>query len=240
MENERVLPLRLFLIALTIATAALPARGGGGRFSIAAYGAITTSSKLFEHPNARDELIRGLYTPIDPVYGAGIDARTDIPAFGLRFGLGADVLTRTVSSSAPYTSPPVPIEDGYVAVPVELTAYFSIPVGGEKVDFYLGGGGGVYFGERRYTYAGVRAVTIDRNIQPGIHVLTGVEYALGDALALRSELKFRNVQLETTQRFPVTSTIYEGVTIPLPQDPFTSRVQIDGMNVSLGIVVRLP
>jgi hypothetical protein len=232
-------PLRLLMIALSIATAALPAWGGGGRFSVAAHGMLTTASKLFEHPNARDELIRGLYTPIDPVYGAGIDVRTDIPALGLRFGLGADVLTRTVSSSAPYTSPPVPIEDGYVAVPVELSAYFSIPVGGETVDFYIGGGAGVYFGERRYSFAGVRAVTVDRNVQPGIHVLTGVEYALGAVLALRSELKFRNIQLETTQQFPVTSTIYEGVTVPLPQEPFTSRVQIDGMSVSLGVVVRL-
>jgi opacity protein-like surface antigen len=231
-------PLRVLVIMLSIVAAALPAKGGGGRFSVAAFGGITTTSKLFANPDARDDIMRGTYTPIDPVFGAGLDVRTTIPALGLRFGLGAEYIARTVSSSAPNTSPAIPIEDGYAAVPVELTAYFSIPVGGEAVDFYLGGGVGVYLGERKYTYAGVEAETIDRNIQPGIHVLTGIEYSVGDALALRSEVKFRNIQLETTQQFPVTSTVYQGVTVPLTQDPFTSRVQVDGMYVSLGVVFR--
>jgi opacity protein-like surface antigen len=230
--------LRIQIVIVIIAAAALPARGGGGRFSVAAFGAITTTSKLFTNPNARDEIIRGTYTPIDPVAGAGVDARADVAALGLRFGLGAEYLAGTVSGTAPNTSPGIPVEDGYAAIPLELTAYFSIPVGGERLDFYLGGGMGVYLGERKYSYAGVEAETIDRNVQPGIHVLTGVEFAVAEAVALRSEIKFRNIQLETTQQFPVSSTVYEGVTVPLPQAPFTSRVQVDGMNLTIGVVVR--
>lgn len=230
--------LRVPIVIVFIVAAALPARGGGGRFSVAAFGAVTTASKLFANPNARDEILRGTYTPIDPVFGAGVDARIDVAALGLRFGLGAEYLAGTVSSSAPNTSPGIPVEDGYTAIPVELTAYFSIPVGGENVDFYLGGGMGAYLGERKYSYAGVDAETIDRNVQAGIHVLTGVEIAVAGAVALRSEIKFRNIQIETTQQFPAPSTVYEGVTVPLPREPFTSRVQVDGMNLTIGVVVR--
>ena len=228
------------LLTLGIPSAALPSQGGGGGVSASAFGSITTASKLFANPNARDEIIRGTYTPIDPAWGAGVDLRAALPSFGLTFGLSAEYLTGSVTSSAPNTVPAVPIEDGYAAIPVELSAYFSIPVGGEQVNFYLGGGMGVYLGERKYTYAGVEARTIDRNIQPGIQVLTGIEYALGDALALRSEIKFRNVQLETTQEFPAPSTVFGGTTVPLPQGPFTSRVQVDGMNLTLGVVWRIP
>ncbi|HLF15658.1 MAG TPA: hypothetical protein VI932_12305 [Bacteroidota bacterium] len=231
---------RVLIVMLLFGVPAAHAGGGTHRYSVSISGSLTTSSKLFLNPNARDELIRGSFSPINSVFSFGADARRDLPALGLRIGLGAEYISRTIISAVPNSPNTIPIEDGYSAVPVELTGYFSIPVGGESFDFYMGGGGGIYFGERTYRYAGVDAVTLDRSIMPGIHVLTGLEYLVDGRFSMRTELKFRNVQLETVQKFPVFSTVYEGTTVPLPQDDFTSRIQIDGMHISLGLVYRIP
>jgi hypothetical protein len=100
----------------------------------------------------------------------------------------------------------------------------------------MGGGAGIYFGERRYTYAGVGAVTVGRHVSTGIHVLTGLEYAMTGRFSLRTELKFRSVQLETVQEFPDPVTVYDGTTVPLPSGLLSSRIQVDGMQFSLGVV----
>jgi hypothetical protein len=226
---------RLMLVVL-LCLSAPDARAGEHRWSVSLYGDLITASKLFPNPNARDDIIRGSFSPIDPVYGLGADLRCDVPALGVMLGLGAEYIAGSFTSAVPNTQVPIPIEDGYLAVPVELTGYFTIPVGGERVGITMGGGAGVYFGERRYRYAGVDAVTLDRHVTPGIHVLTGVEYRVDERFSLRTEIKFRNAQLETDQEFPAASAVYEGVTVPLPQGRFSSRVQVDGMHLSLGVV----
>jgi hypothetical protein len=225
------------LIVLLPGTAA---SAGPGRWSVSVHGALTTASKLFPNSNARDEFTRGTFSPIDAVFGVGADARGDFPGTGLRLGIGAEYITASVSSTVPNTATPIPVEDGYTAIPVELTGYFTIPVGGDRLDFYMGGGAGIYFGERKYSYAGVGAVTLDRSAIPGIHVLSGLEYLADGPFSVRAEVKFRSIQLETVQKFPVSAAVYGGTTVPLPQDAFTSRIQIDGMHVTLGVAFRIP
>ena len=232
--------VRVMIIVSLFAIDGPDACAAGFRFSTSLSGSITSSSKLFANPHARDDVIRGLFSPINSVFGIGADARVEIPMTGLKLGLGAEYLSTTVAGTVPNASITIPVEDGYYAIPVELTAYFSIPIGGEKFDFYMGGGAGIYFGERVYRYAGVGAETIGKNLSPGIHILTGLEYLVGPGLAIRTEFKFRTVQLESVQEFPTFSTVYGGATVPLPQGEIVSRVQIDGMQFSLGVAYRFP
>ncbi len=232
--------LRMMIIVSFIGIPAGDAAAAGYRFSMSLSGSFTSSSKLFANPHARDDVIRGIFSPINSVFGVGADIRGDFPVSGLRLGLGAEYLSRSVSSTVPHASVTIPVEDGFSAIPVELTGYFTIPIGGDRLDFYMGGGAGVYFGERSYTYAGVTAVTLERNLSSGIHVLTGLEYQVESRVALRTEFKFRTIQLESVQRFPSPSTVYGGVTVPLPQGDIASRIQIDGMQFSLGVAYRFP
>jgi hypothetical protein len=167
-------PHRALIVILSFAFAAGAARGGDRRFSVSASGAVTTTSKLFTNPNARDDIIRGAYTPIEPVFSAGIDARTGLTSFGLRFGLGAEYIAGSLTTSVANTSGDVPVTDGYAAIPVERTAYFSVPVGGERIDFYFGGGAGVYFGERRYTVPLPRGRFASRAQVDGMNFSVGV------------------------------------------------------------------
>jgi len=77
-------------------------------------------------------------------------------------------------------------------------------------------------------------------LQSARHVLSGLEVRLAGRFALRTELKFRNIQLETSQRFSAAVAVYRETTVPLPQEILRSRIQIDGMNLVAGIVYRLP
>lgn len=226
----------LICCLLILQLAAVPSRAGDRPWSVSILSSITTSSKLFTNPNARDEFLRGEYSPIDGVPGLGADVRTEFPSIGLVLGVSVEYLRKHTPGSVPNAPSPIPVEDGYTAVPVELTGYFRIPVGGSAVDFYIGGGMGAYFGERDYRYAGVRAVTLSRKFNTGIHVLSGVEYRLTGSLGLRSELKFRTVELESVQSFPGQATVWNGTTVPLPAEPQPSRIQTDGMNLSLAVV----
>lgn len=213
---------------------------GEYNISVSVFGALTTSSKLFPNPNARDDFTRGRYSPINSVFSFGADIRGDIPPLGLALGISTEVISRSVHGSVPNSGGTIPIEDGYTAVPLELTGFFRIPVGGKSIDFYMGGGGGIYFGQRQYRYAGVEPSTLQKSLNFGIHVQSGLEIVLSGPIVLRTELKFRNIQIETSQRFTSAATIYNETTVPLPQETLHSRIQIDGMNLIAGIVYRLP
>lgn len=206
-------------------------------FSLAVYGSFTTSSKIFHHAGDPDELIRNQFYPVDDIFGAGIDLRRSIETIGIQIGINVDYISRSEKFNFPITSSrTVPASDGFTAIPVELSGYFIIPVGDENVQLYMGGGFGMYIGHRRYAIADVEAPALGKKMQTGIHIVSGVQYTVIPSLALRSELKFRNVQFETTNKFLQSSARYQGSTISLPQQPIVSRVNIDGMILTFGVV----
>ena len=201
------------------------------------YGSFTTSSKIFHHASDPDEFVRNQYFPVDHIFGAGIDLRRSIESIGIQLGINVDYISKSEQFNFPVTtSRTVPASDGFIAIPVELSGYFIIPVGDELVQLYMGGGIGMYIGHRRYAIADVEAPALGKQVQTGIHIVSGVQYSIIPALALRSEIKFRNVQFETTNKFLKSSAQYKGLNISLPQQPITSRVNIDGMLVTFGIV----
>jgi hypothetical protein len=211
-----------------------PVQSQTPRLALAVNGSITTSSRLFYHPFDPDEVTRNQSLPLDGVWGIGIDVRREL-GWNIRLGLNVELLRNEVEVKIPVNQKKVITSDGYIAVPVELTGYFSIPFSSENFKMYMGGGVGMYFGERRYTYAGVESKITERSPGVGIHVLSGFEFVLSSVLALRTELKFRDVQFESTNVFPIDAT-YPPLT-PLPeQTPFPSKISIDGIQFGAGIV----
>ncbi|HEY6192962.1 MAG TPA: hypothetical protein VI215_11630 [Bacteroidota bacterium] len=208
-------------------------------YSIALFGTFISSSKLFHHPEDPDQIIRSQFLPLDDIFSAGIDLRRNFDQFRVQVGLSAEYISKNGTVSIPVTSTTsIPAQDGFTAIPIELSGYFLIPLGDSKLQIYMGGGGGIYLGTRSYRLGGAEAPTVERNTGYGIHVLSGIEYWLRPAVSLRSDLKFRDVQFETVNRFETLTTTYLGRTILLDQAPLQSRVSIDGMTVTLGIVVH--
>ncbi|MDI6767198.1 MAG: hypothetical protein QME52_10285 [Bacteroidota bacterium] len=211
----------------------------GEASSISFYGSYTTSSKLFHHPDDVDESVRNQFFPLDNIISAGIDFRYSFIEDYLQVGLGIEYISRIKKFTIPFgTSKKIPVTDGFVVYPLEFTGYSSIPTGSDNWEFYLGGGGGMYIGTRAYEIANEKSITINKKLGWGIHILTGVQYRVFQNISLRSELKFRDVQFETTTKFATAETQFDGETIPLEAEPSTARFNIDGMTLNIGIALQ--
>jgi hypothetical protein len=205
--------------------------------SIALTGSITTSPKLYPHPDDPDDLFSGQFLPLGAAYGGGIDIRRLIPSLRLWLGLSVEFIANAKLFLIPYDAVwTIPVRDGYVVVPVELSAYFPIPVGGEKLLWTIGGGGGGYFGSRRYRYGTAESETVDRSPGYGIHVLTDIEYAVSPPFSLRTEAKFRSIHFDSVDKFPEPWTVVGGQIVAIPSAPARTRVIADGISVSLQLV----
>ncbi len=224
-----------------------PARAQDRLTSIALTGNLTTSSRLFYDPDSPDEVARAEYYPFSGIWGGGIDVRREIPELRLTFGCSVELLWKSDvfivpvnSAPLPLPAPPgttvpvdVPVRDGFYAVPVELSAYFTIPVRTDEFHLYIGGGGGAYFGDRRYQFAGEQSVTTDRSAGYGIQITTGSEFTPVPSFSMRLEVKFRDVQFRSVHRFLASTTVVDGMVVPRPSSPIASRINIDGMNLAL-------
>lgn len=222
-------------ILLTLCTVR-EARAQGHLYSVSFSGGWTTSSKLFRQPGDPDEFVRSEYLPLNDLFSAGIDIRRNFETLRIQLGLSVEYIAKT---EATVDDAMIPVRDGFTAVPIELSGYFMIPIGGERSQVYMGAGAGAYFGSRNYAKALADAPTVDRKTGFGIHVLGGFQYVLNQWFALRTEVKFRDVQFETVNAFRSSTVQYLGTDVLVNSSPFESRMNIDGMILSLGLVYSI-
>jgi hypothetical protein len=205
-------------------------------------GLYTSSSRLFPSPEAADEIARSRYNSLDHIFGYGADVRYGIPSLSLILGFTVEYLQKTGDFFTRYEIDDetfhVPTIDGYHIIPIELTGYFLIPVSSERFQFYIGGGAGVYLGRRMYEIGGARSESLERSIYPGIHVVSGIDYYFHRRIGIRGEMKFRDPDIETRNRFTQNSIIYNGETFNLPDEEVPSRINVDGITFSLSLVFR--
>ncbi len=209
-------------------------------FSVLLKGNLTTTGRLFPNPGATDPLARVQSYGFVDFFGYGFEVQYHIAGTNLSVGLSTDVIrstqSRTIIVSAQRV---VPAEDGFRIFPVELTGYFRIPITEGSFGVYMGGGAGVYFGERQYSLAGLDASVVSRSAGYGIHVLGGVQYRFTDHFSLSTELKFRDAHFESTNTFTQLQVRYGSTIVNLPQNPFLSSIHTDGMVVQLGAAFSL-
>ena len=204
-------------------------------YSFIGFGAFTTSSKLFPDPNNSDEFIRARFLGIDDIFSGGIELRRDIASLRTQISLSVEYLQKSETVIVPVSSVQVPVKDGFRAIPIEITGRFLIPFSEEHLQITIGGGIGVYLGNRIYEFPGAAAPTVERTMGFGIHITSGIEYFLNSTFSLCSDIKFRDVQFETVNQFSQPLIVYSGTVVQLPQEPMTSRMNIDGMTVTIGL-----
>jgi hypothetical protein len=190
------------------------------------------------NPSAANPIATSQPQEFTNFYGTGIEIKYQFSSWNLAFGLSADYL-RVFQASPLHVSDQteVPTEDGYEAIPIEMTGYFLIPASGQTVRIFMGGGCGVYFGRRHYSIAGVEAPVTSSRPGFGIHVLGGVSYYFMNWLSLTAEMKFRDLQFRSTNAFSIPSISYQNLLFKIPQAPFESTVQTDGVIFQLGVGV---
>lgn len=212
------------------------------KYSIALRGTYTSTSKLYPTPEASQEDLQSLSIEYNDLFGFGVEVRRQLGDESIEVGVGVEFLKTTKAGlgTGPAGTPSVqlPIVDGYRFVPVEFTGYFIVPFSTETVKLFMGGGAGFYYGDRIYQVVNTTAQTVESRLAFGIHVLAGADYFIDQFLSLRGEVKFRDPQFEITSKFANTRVEYNGRTYRLTQQPFTSRVNLDGLVLNLGIVLN--
>ena len=133
----------------------------------------------------------------------------------------------------------IPVNEGFELTALELSGYYIVPISSEQIRFYLGGGFGMYDGDRNYSVAGVKEATVSTASNIGIHVLTGIDYQLFSRLAVRFEIKFRDPNFDVTSKFDQQSVEYQGKRIQLPQGLTVTKINLYGVNYAGGLVITL-
>ena len=212
------------------------------KYSIALKGTYTSSSKLYPTADAAQEALRTRTVEFKDIFGFGFEIRRQLGNESIEVGVGIEYLStsKTGLATGPGGTPSIrlPIEDGYRFVPLEFSGYFIVPFSSETVKFFMGGGAGFYYGDRIYRVVDRAAQTVESQVAFGIHVLTGVDYFIDRFLSIRGELKFRDPQFDITSKFTKTEVEYNGRMYRLSQQPFLSRVNLDGLVITLGAVIN--
>jgi hypothetical protein len=203
-------------------------------------GTLNTMGRLFPNPTSADPIARSTSYSYADFYGVGAEVQYHFANSNVSLGLSSEYIRNSGGRNIAATGQTVvPVEDSYQVIPVELTGYFRIPVMSGTFSIFMGGGAGVYFGDRYYVVAGIAAPTTESRPGFGIHVLSGLAYRVTPWLSASLELKFRDAQFETTNAFKAASVRYHGILVPLSLVPFTSSIHTDGMVIQLGLGISL-
>lgn len=210
--------------------------------SITIKGTFTTSTRFLY------DIDREIYSGervLESNYGYGADVRWNMLWDRFYFGFGVEKIRSSEIASVVYTNLNylrVPNEEGFVMTAYELSGYYIVPISSENIKFYIGGGFGLYDGERIRTFANVSAATIKSESNIGIHVMTGIDYKVNSRFAIRGELKFRDPHFDITDKFDQAYAEYLGERVPIPprdQKERTTRINLFGVNYMLGAVIEI-
>jgi len=235
--NSRLILLFILLINLPVF-----AQYNGKDFSITVYGIYTTSASIFLNPNAADIVLRNKSFDIEDIFNTGVDIRYRVSE-PLIMGISTEYIktTETAPNLDAFIGGEVvtlDVEDGFKMIPVELTAYYIIPFSTERFKFLMGGGIGYYFGDFIRKVGDAEVTTISHDNSFGIHVLTSVDYVPLDYLSIRFQMKFRDPQFTVTSRYNREDVEYMGQLISLPQEPFETKIDMDGLTFMLGVAFQ--
>lgn len=211
--------------------------------SAALRGSYTTTSKVFYNPESPAPEIRNEHNIFDNIYGGGVEVRLQNLSDNYFIALTVEYLSKLHEQAqlVALSNPPrtLPVTDGFEIIPVELGLNMFIPLGSDKVRLAMGGGLGAYLGTRVFSVAGVGARQSKNAIGYGIHVESSFDYRINSGLSLRGEMRFRDPEIVTESQFEESSTQYNGAVVAFPRDPFKSRINVNGLTFSLGLVVDI-
>lgn len=200
----------------------------------------TTTARLYLNPNSIERLLREENIEIEDIYSYAFELRYRVTE-SILVGLGTEYVEKTAKLvnviGFPSQLAGVEINEGFTLIPIEISGYYFIPFSTESLKFYMGGGLGVYFGSYIREFGSVDVETVSRDFSWGIHGRIGLDYMFADFFSLRGEMKFRDPDFKMESKYTSDSFIYQGNVITLPQQPFVTRVNIEGMTFSLSAVV---
>lgn len=228
---------KLFILFLII-TSSLFAQYNGKRLYFSVNYIYTTSSKLFLQPNSSDPVIRGTHDNLEDIwsYSGEIGYRL---FEDITLGLSGEYLKKTFTNdNMNLGGISASMKDGFEVIPVELSIYYTLPFSTESFKFFMGGGGGLYFGNHIRQLGDVSVSTESRKIGYGIQVAVGMDYLFYKNFAVRGQMRFRDPEFEMKNSYSSKTIHYEGRTFILSSQTFSSKVNVDGISFAVGILFQ--
>lgn len=211
------------------------------QFSLSLYGTYVSSSQLQNDPKSPDPIVRNILLDLKGGYGYGaeFDYKPNLYNLNLIFYISSEYL-RINEGDLVFTfddgtnTASVNMNEDFTMIPLEAGVKWYLPVGTENFKIYIGGGGGVYFGNRIRMIANLQSTTI--STQPGysLNVLSGLEFYFARNLSANLELKFREPYFDVESSYTANSIILNGTVFQI-ENPFYSRLIVDGVRISLGL-----
>jgi opacity protein-like surface antigen len=210
------------------------------KFSLYLYGTYVSASELQNDPKSSNPIERDATVDLDGGYGYGGEFMFDpgIYNLGIRFYLSSEYLKIDQTDlelvfNNGSTEAKVPMREKFTFIPVEFGVKWNLPVGSDNLKIYIGGGGGVYFGNRTRFLQDMQSTTLYKKPGFSLNILSGLEYFIARNLSADLELKFREASFDVESGFDRNQIEINGIQFQLT-NPFYSRIIVDGVRVSLG------
>ncbi|MGE5431962.1 MAG: hypothetical protein ACM3QX_12850 [Syntrophomonadaceae bacterium] len=239
--------LRKFLFLAECLAFLLMARGVQGQevyknFSLSLNYNYTTTARIFLNPKSPDEILRNNAFYMEDIFSPSAELRYSITG-DILIGLNIEYIRKvemgpnlTVLGSAGTQT--IMVEDGFKVIPIELSVYYLLPFSTERFKFMMGGGLAYYYGEHLRKFGDEEISNLKRDFAYGIQAVVSSDYMINNFISVRGEMKFRDPELEVTSKYKIKRVNYEGATIVLGQDSFSSKINIDGVTFTLGMALH--
>lgn len=204
-------------------------------------GTYTTTARLYPNPTSPSPFIREEYQSLEDITGLGVEVR--YPLEGDEFGVGVSVgylsfvdrSTKPIALGGALRS--LPVADGFSLIPIELSGIVEIPLESESYRMSMSGGIGMYLAQRILEVAEARVDQRGTSVGYGIHVAVTFGYRFLPGLWLQFASTFRDPDVTMEYSYDRDQIIVNGTVLPLPSSPMHTRVNVDGMTLSLGLMV---
>jgi hypothetical protein len=211
------------------------------RFSVSLYGTYISSSELLNNPRSTDPFERDASIDLPGGYGYGAEFDYEPPLFdlGLTFYLSTEYfksssneLVLKLDNGEDKES--VRIYESYSVIPLETGIKWSLPVSTENFKIYIGGGGGIYFGDRTRIMLNLSSTNVEKKPGFNVNVLSGLEYYVARNLSANFEFKFREAVFDVESKYNTSVITINGIQFAL-ENPFYTRFIVDGVRLSAGL-----
>ncbi|MCX8056078.1 MAG: hypothetical protein N3F03_00525 [Ignavibacteria bacterium] len=202
-----------------------------------------TSAKVYLNPKSADPDIRNLYYTFDGFLSYAFEIKSNVWNNSIYVGLGSEYLktssivpwVRGLVNNLPRT---LQVEEGFQVYPVELVTYYIFPFSNDWYRAYMGAGFGIYYAKYFRKIFDLVSVSKLSRLDYGILVNAGINVSLIDNLSVKFEMRFRDPEFEFKNEFPKTETIVNGNRIQLFEKTFYTKINLDGLNLILGLNYR--
>lgn len=224
------------VILFVISFAGIHAQSEGNKFSISLNYNYTTTSRLYLQPNSSDPFLRNLYNELEDINSVSAEFRFEILE-DLLIGLGSEFINKTFQNpNFNLGGRRIEIKDGFSVVPVEMSLYYLLPFSTQRFKFFMGGGGGIYFGKHIREIGDVFFENEESQIGYGMHVGVGMEYFIRDFLSIRGQMRFRDPEFKMKSRYSNSIVNYNGNSYLISTDSYNSKANLDGVTFTIGAV----